>query len=147
MKKELDFELNLLPVISLLAVCISFLLLTAVWIQIGTFNVKQALGDEQQESQKNPPSVWVSFDNSGDLTLSLKDIEDSQTPKEIRISNIGSKVDFESLAEMALTLKQQVPSLNTALVLPTQTTKYQDMIGVMDQLRKVEIRDLGVAPL
>lgn len=145
--KELNFEINLLPVISLLAVCISFLLLTAVWIQIGTLNVKQALGDEPQENQKNPPAVWITFETSGDLILTLKDIEDGSSPKAIRISNINSKVDTESLKEMALSLKQQIPTLNTALILPSSSTRYQDMIGVMDQLRQVEIRDLGVAPL
>ncbi|NJN23297.1 MAG: hypothetical protein HC810_01375 [Acaryochloridaceae cyanobacterium RL_2_7] len=55
--KETNFELNLLPVISLLAVCISFLLLTAVWLPIGTLDIKQltppptpAIEDEGQIS-------------------------------------------------------------------------------------------------
>ena len=144
---KFNFELNLVPCIDLLSVLISFLLLTAVWVNIGSFNVKQAMGDAQQDAKKNPPSIWVSFGDSGDLTLSLKDIEGSASPKEVRIANIQARVDLESLAEMATSLKQQNPGLNTALIMPSQTTKYQDMIGVMDKLRKVEIRDLGVAPL
>ncbi|MCB0411113.1 MAG: biopolymer transporter ExbD [Bdellovibrionales bacterium] len=147
-KKEINFEINLLPVISLLAVCISFLLLTAVWVQIGTFNAKQALGsDGAEEQKKNPPSLWVTFEQGGELLLGLKDLEGEKAPKEIRISPRGNQVDIESLAEMTVSLKQQIPELNTALILPSAYTKYQDMIAVMDQLKKVEIRDLGVAPL
>ena len=54
--KDVNFEINLLPVISLLAVCISFLLLTTVWIHIGTLDVKQALGEatEQEKAEEHP---------------------------------------------------------------------------------------------
>jgi biopolymer transport protein ExbD len=145
---KLNFELNLVPCIDLLSVLISFLLLTAVWVNIGAMNVKQAMGDASQEENKpNPPSVWVTFDSTGDVTLALKDVKGVSSPKEVRISNIGARVDIESLAEMAVSLKQQNPELKTAMIMPSQNTKYQDMIGVMDQLRKAEISDLGVAPL
>ena len=45
-KKHLDFELNLIPCIDLLSVCICFLLLTAVWLQVGSLSVKQAIGGQ-----------------------------------------------------------------------------------------------------
>lgn len=145
--EKLNFDLNLVPFIDLLSVLIIFLLLTAVWVNIGAINVKQALGSEGSTDQKNPPSLWVTFEPSGDVKIELKDLEASKSPKEIRVVNIGSRVDVESLEEMTVSLKQQNPEINTALLMPTQSTKYQDMIAVMDKLRKVEIRDLGVAPL
>ncbi len=144
---KFNFELNLVPCIDLLSVLISFLLLTAVWVNIGAMNVKQAMGDAEQDSKKNPPSISVTFESNGDIKLSLKDVEGSTSPKEVRIAGINARVDLESMEEMATSLKQQNPSLNTAMILPSQNTKYQDMIGVMDKLRKVDIRDLGVAPL
>lgn len=44
--KSANFDLNLLPIISLLAVLISFLLLTTTWVHISSLNVKQSIGDQ-----------------------------------------------------------------------------------------------------
>ena len=43
-KKGLNAELNLVPFIDLLSMCICFLLMTAVWVQIGVLDVKQGIG-------------------------------------------------------------------------------------------------------
>src|SRR6218665_3907266 len=54
-KKSLDVAINLTPFIDLMAVTISFLIMTAVWTQIGRLQVSQAGGastDEQQEEEK-----------------------------------------------------------------------------------------------
>ena len=51
-KKSLDSELNLIAFISLLSVLICSLLLTAIWIQIGSMDVKQAVGGRQRERIK-----------------------------------------------------------------------------------------------
>jgi len=58
-KKSLDNEINLIAFISLLSVLICSLLLTAVWIQIGSLNIKQAVGGQARAGQKNPPAVWA----------------------------------------------------------------------------------------
>ena len=41
-KKPLDAAINLVPFIDLMAVTISFLIMTAVWTQIGRLQVSQA---------------------------------------------------------------------------------------------------------
>src|SRR3954447_10398810 len=55
-KKALDAQINLVPFIDLMAVTISFLIMTAVWTQIGRLQVSQAGGptdpSEQQEDDK-----------------------------------------------------------------------------------------------
>jgi len=45
-KKTLDAELNLIPFINVLAMCICFLLITAVWFQVTSVPVKQSHGTE-----------------------------------------------------------------------------------------------------
>src|SRR3954466_3769028 len=45
-RKSLDAEINLVPFIDLLSVCICFLLMTAVWVQLSTVQVKQSHGTE-----------------------------------------------------------------------------------------------------
>lgn len=58
-KKHLDFEINLIPCIDLLSVCICFLLLTAVWLNIGSMNVKQAIGQTTAETEKSRCSMLL----------------------------------------------------------------------------------------
>ena len=43
-KRTLVTDVNLVPFIDLLSVCICFLLITAVWVQLGVLEVKQSQG-------------------------------------------------------------------------------------------------------
>src|ERR687898_168437 len=58
-KKPLDASINLVPFIDLMAVTISFLIMTAVWTQIGKLQVSQSgassVEQEQTEEDKTDP--------------------------------------------------------------------------------------------
>lgn len=144
-----SFELNLVPFIDILSTCICFLLMTTVWIQIGSFNVSQALGDQANED-KNPPSVVVRIGDDGALDLSLKDIEggaSGNAPKEIHLASASSKIDWERLKNYVTNLRVSLPELQTALVMPSENVKYDDVIGVMDTFRDQKIAQIGLAPI
>lgn len=81
-KKHLDFELNLVSFIDLLSVCICFLLITAVWLNVGSVNVKQAVGGQSQAETEKKPMMWVMLGENGDLTLDLK--EAGHVPADLR---------------------------------------------------------------
>src|SRR4051812_29993019 len=64
-KKPLDTAINLVPFIDLMAVTISFLIMTAVWTQIGRLQVSQSGGptdpnQEQQENKTVPLTLLIS---------------------------------------------------------------------------------------
>ena len=71
-KKELNFELNLLPIFDVLSVCICFLLMTVVWVQVGSVDTTQAVGGQSQSETKKVPTVWITFDEKGSLHFSFK---------------------------------------------------------------------------
>jgi hypothetical protein len=52
--RSLSADLNLVPFIDFLSVCITFLLLTAVWTQISAMQVDQAVQDPNQEPPPPP---------------------------------------------------------------------------------------------
>lgn len=52
-----NFDLNLVPFIDLLSVCITFLLATAVWTQIMSLQVDQAIAPPQNTPPPPPPDV------------------------------------------------------------------------------------------
>lgn len=145
-KKDINFEINLLPVISLLAVCISFLLLTTVWIKIGTLDVKQALGDSSVLNQKEAPALWVIMGESGDVVFQLKNVT-SRKQKQIRFSGKKSDFQWKQIATFTESLKQDVPELQMALVFPDRLTSFDDVVKTIDLLKKTQITDVGVAPL
>jgi Biopolymer transport protein len=147
-KKHLDFEVNLIPFIDLLSVSICFLLITAVWLNVGSMDVKQAVGGQAQEDTKKSPLVWIRMTDKGDLDLEVQ--QSSLVPaglKKFRVAQINQLPNWEGLEKALSNLKQVEPSLNTGLIQPTASTSYEDIIDVMDRLKKNGMTDLGVSPL
>lgn len=146
--KHLDFELNLIPFIDLLSTCICFLLLTAVWVNVGAMNVKQAVGGQAAEDAQKKPTVWVTMGAGGQLQL---DARDSRIPAKFAKLAIapesGGKPDLKGLATAVEQMRVLEPALTTALIQPTAVSLYEDIINVMDQFKKVGVIDLGVSPL
>src|SRR4051794_29040465 len=70
-RRSLDAEINLVPFIDLLSMCICFLLMTAVWIQIGALPVKQSRGTDAAPSA-TPFDLDVKLGVRGTVTLAVK---------------------------------------------------------------------------
>ena len=134
-EKELNFELNLLPVISMLSCCICFLLLTAVWTHIGTMNIQQALGQESTRSDQTQASLWASMKSPSEINFSIKDLKSSRS------------LDWEQIRSYANQVHRVVPGLKTALILPHESVAYGDVIKVMDAFKQAEISEVGIAPM
>jgi biopolymer transport protein ExbD len=145
--KHLDFEINLIPCIDLLSVCICFLLLTAVWLHVGAMNVKQAVGGQPASETAKKPTVWVQVGASGDLTLDVRDARVPAKLTKVKVAPKAGKPNLEDLANVVQQLKTSEPALNTALLQPQAATLYEDIIDVMDQFKKSGVIDLGVSPL
>lgn len=147
-KKHLDFEVNLIPCIDLLSVCICFLLLTAVWLNVGSMNVKQAIGGQAQEDTPKSPLVWIRMTGNGDVNLEVQ--ESNNVPvaqRKIHLAQVNNQVNWDQLDAAVASLRVLEPGLNTGLILPVATTAYEEIIAVMDKLKKNGMTDLGVSPL
>lgn len=147
--KHLDFEINLIPCIDLLSTCICFLLLTAVWLHVGSMNVKQAVGGQPAADTEKKPVVWVHMQARGDLSL---DVQDSPTKlseklRRAKIAGRDGKLNLEDLAVVIQEMRRSAPQLVTALIQPQAQSSYEDIIDLMDQFKKEGMVDLGVAPL
>ena len=142
-ESNLDFQLDLLPVISLLAVLISFLLITAVWIQLGSSDISQALGSEGNES--NASYVEARMQKDGTLKIFVM--------KNSKVLN-SSTVTTKNLTRRANTLKKHVqyfkskyPNIKSGIVLPSANTSLDEVVRTLDAFRSIELTDVGVAPL
>lgn len=142
-KKSLDVELNLLPVFDVLSVCICFLLMTVVWIQVGQIKTSQALGGQSQAETKNPPSVWLTVDEKSNVVLSLKH---TQNAGDQMIAASGGQVNMNALVNRIQTLAQK-HNFEIALLMPAKNTSYDSIIQIMDTLKGANIKDVGLSPL
>lgn len=151
MKKELNFEINILPILDILSVLICFLLLTAVWTQIGTLDTHQALGDNSTAGAENPPSLWIAMSPDGSLQFSLRDLKPEMKAQELSqessLRAFRNGVNWQAFGEMIQNYKQKLPDLKTVVITPEARTNYGDVIKVMDQLKRNQMTDIGLSPL
>lgn len=149
-KKHLDFEINLVPFIDLLSVCICFLLLTAVWVQVGSMEVKQAVGGQSASETQKQPILSITMNPSGDLKLQMRDAARLPASYQDKLI-VASSDSLVELAKYVEVLKSQINliglELRSVTLQPYADAQYEQIIEVMDQLRSVGIADLGVVPL
>lgn len=147
MKKELNFELNIMPVLDILSVMICFLLLTAVWTQVQAVEVKQAVGDNnQQGAANNEPSLWAILEEKGKVQISLRDVK-STKQREISLLAKGDAIDWDQVQVTLKKIKESVPEIKLGLVMPKSQSDYGSVIKMLDQLKQVNIKETGVGPL
>ncbi len=146
-RRHIDFEINLIPFIDLLSVCICFLLLTAVWLQVGSLNVKQAVGGQAASESLKKPTMWVLMGEGGEISLDVRDAKIPAGLVKQKVAGKDGRPDFDNLEKIVSRLRQSEPMLVTALLQPVKASVYEDIIDLMDRFKKSGIIDLGVSPL
>lgn len=144
-KKDIEFELNLIPFIDMLSACLSFLLLTAVWSYIGSIDTKQAIGAESTNGQNNPPSVVVQIEKDHSLQIDLKDIKTSQ--RQFKIQSDKGEIHWKKMENLIGYLKKSHPTLDTSVVIAKPGVTYGLTMKTIDTLRKAEIKNVGISPI
>lgn len=145
-RKELDFEINILPILDILSVLICFLLLTAVWIQIGSIDTRQAIGDNSTAGVKNPPSLFITVTAQGGIELSARDLPNAKRYED-RIQSSTQGVNWALLEKKLEALKSKFPDLKTGVVRPEAQAAYGDVIRIMDKLKQYQFEGVGLSPL
>src|ERR1700679_3944049 len=95
-RRKLNFELNLVPFIDVLSTCICFLLVTAVFINLGAFDVSQAVGSDAAQSKEKPKgSVTVSLGGQGDIRFEVQNVQGLKKSESlVTIHGEGGKLNF-----------------------------------------------------
>lgn len=146
MKKETNFEINLFPVISLLAVLISFLLLTAVWVHIGSLNVKQAVGQSALRGNGDAPksTLWLELEANGTITLKVR----KNNNRVVSSQKFRPSRDLFQRVEIVIgQIKRKRPGLDMAFVAASAKTPYGLVIRALEVIKVNKIKEVGVSPL
>lgn len=147
-KKNLNFDLNLVPFIDVLSTCICFLLVTAVFINLGSIQVNQAVGDAKVKQEESAGSVVVSMGSSGDVRFEVKDVKGfTQDLSMVTVRGKGGQVDYSRTEEWIKAFASRFQNVKTVLLMPNPSSKYDDMIQLMAQFKQNSMNQIGVAPL
>lgn len=143
-KKALDTAINLVPFIDLMAVTISFLIMTAVWNQVGRLSVSQAGGpgtDSPPPDTKTLPLNIIVSDHGFTLSSggSSVDIPKRTTGEYVYCHTTGpdrvdnpSKCEDATLVGALKKIKAEVPDQRNITVQCEDGVKYNDLIRVID---------------
>lgn len=146
-KKKLDFEMNLVPFIDVLATCICFLLMTTIWIHLKGIGVRQSVGTETKLEKKDPASIQAIFSPENGLVFSLKNIKNAP----VRLHGVGFKPEadgfnWERIDQYLAAVKAELPDLDMGMVMPKANSKYEDIIQLMGLFKKQKFGEIGISP-
>jgi biopolymer transport protein ExbD len=141
-KKKLNTELNLVPFIDLLTCLICFLLMTAVWVQLGKISITPAAG--------HSPNQVVEHTCGVRLVLAL-------TPQGFLLSGNGQTLqggdilkkdnnfDFDRLGKKLQQIQSEFPEKNDIVLMSEDGIRYQDLINTMDVCLANEFANISLS--
>lgn len=138
-RRSLNSDINMIPMIDLLIVSISFLLLTAVWTQLSRLNVMQQMPGQVNPEDQPPEErvrLFLKINEDGFL-LNAGDV--------IKIAKKGKEYDFPKLREELGKVRQIYADRHDLIVAPEDGVKYSDIITAMDLAIQQQFAALSMA--
>lgn len=142
-KKQVNVELNLVPFIDLLTCLICFLLMAAVWVQIGKISVTQSgqgAPTEQTPEDRQRLNLVVAITPQGFLLTG-----NGQTLEGGDILKKDNQYDYERLGQKLKEVRGLFPDKNDIVVMSEDSIKYQDLINTMDVCLANEFPNISVS--
>ncbi len=142
-KKPLDAAINLVPFIDLMAVTISFLIMSAVWTQVGRLQVSSSgPSDPSTEEQEQIDPITLRLSGTElRLTVGQADWGVIPTPRD----PLTKKLDASALLPKLKEARAQVPKQTTIIVETTDEVRYEDLVKVIDESRGAEFENVSVS--
>ena len=143
-RRSLDAEVNLVPFIDLLSMCICFLLMAAVWTQLNSVQVKQSTGTAATSSV-NQVDVDFKFMSPTEMSLLVKGQGKVHSLKVAGQSpeDANSKLGIE-LGALKEELARQGRKVGSVIMTPVSTVSYGQLVSTMDVFRRLEMINIGV---
>jgi biopolymer transport protein TolR len=144
-KKPLDAAINLVPFIDLMAVTISFLIMTAVWTQIGRLQVSQSGGpsdpNKEEETTKTVPLVLLITEKELRLTAGGSAFDPIPL-----IRDGKNHLDLTKLNAKIKELKVQLPDQSSITLSTEDAVRYEDLVKVIDECIGSGLPNISVQP-
>lgn len=142
--RRVNVELNLVPFIDLMSVLITFLLISAVWVQINM--IQMGTSFFAQKDQNDPPPVPPPH---ADVVLKV-DVKQAGYVitfgrQVLSLPNSGAIFDDEGLSSQLAKAKQLYPEKVDAVLAVADELPYERMIYSMDVILKAGFPKISLA--
>lgn len=137
-KKSVDLNIPLVPFIDMLAMMITFLMMTAVWTQIGKLQVSQG-GAAGDSSEPPKPTLQLNLTVTERGYLLAAGAESVEIPKK---SDGG--YDTGKLVEKLKAIKKDNPDQRAITVAAEDSVQYENLVQVVDKCIESELPDVSV---
>ena len=136
-------DLNLVPIIDLMSVCIIFLLITAVWTQVSVIQIGSSIYGKKTSDEKPepPPKAEIPFR----LDVRTDGYRMIIGRQEMRFPKVGGKYDQDKLTAEVKKVKELYPEKNDAIITVMDELPYETLIGGMDALLTGGFPEISVA--
>lgn len=143
-RRSVNIDLNLVPFIDLMSVCITFLLITAVWTQVSMIQIGSSIYSRKTSDEVVLPkplqNVAFRLDIRPDgyrVNIGLQSII---VPKSL------GKFDTENLQSRLKTIKAQYPEKEDAVISINDELQYNELIVGMDELLVAGFPEITIMP-
>jgi biopolymer transport protein TolR len=149
-RRSLDGEMNLVPFIDLLSMCICFLLMTAIWIEVGSIQLHQLIGTESTIDAKHPLELQVTLESPTSYRVSLQ--QQGRVVQEFPISGANLNEAQGRMGTLMAQLQNMVltrfPGAEiSASITPSVKVNYGELVSILDILKGYGISALAVTPV
>ncbi len=144
-KKNIAVELNLVPFIDLMSVCIIFLLITAVWTQVSMIQLGSSLYAKQSDSQVSPPTPPPFAEVPFRVSVMETGFELLVGKKKLTIAKVKGRYDEKALLTQVQKVKEIYPEKKDVVVAARNKVKYEFLIEAMDVLLVGGFPEISVA--
>jgi biopolymer transport protein TolR len=136
-------DLNLVPIIDLMSVCIIFLLITAVWTQVSMIQIGSSIYGKKSTDDKiePPPKAEIPFR----LDVRTDGYRVIIGRQEMRFPKVGGEYDHDKLLLELKKIKELYPEKTDAIVTVMDELPYDSLIGGMDGLLSAGFPEISVA--
>jgi biopolymer transport protein ExbD len=135
-KKNTDFAVNLVPFIDLLSSLIAFLMMTAVWTQVGRLQVATGGGvSESTDTPKPTLQLNLTITERGYVITAGGVIE---VPKK------DGSFDLKGLGDKLKSIKADNPDQRNITVMAEDAIAYEDLVRVVDMCIEQGLPDVSV---
>lgn len=142
-RKALDAAINLVPFIDLMAVTISFLIMTAVWTQIGRLQVSSSgtASSEEPDKELTVPLTLLITDRELKLTTGGSASEPMPLVRDAK-----GRLDLQKLKEKLGGMHNTLPAQQSITLKTEDSVKYDDLVRIIDECIGAGLPSVQVSP-
>ncbi len=142
-ERPVAVDVNLVPFIDLMSVCIIFLLVTAVWTQVSMIQLGSSIYAKRNDSGavEPPPRPDVIIKVDVKPYGYVVNVGRSATS----IAKLAGEYDSKKLREVLSQIKLQYPDKNDAILSVADELSYEEMIRGMDSILNSGYAEVSIA--